>query len=254
MSQPNFWNMFEDLIWFFIICVLSIILSSIIGSPKLGPFGTLIHWCTIVGVLIHELCHFFACLLLNVPVSDFSVKSIGKGAAGYVQLDEFADISFMQATVIALAPLIISTWLFFFCLEVAFSETVSLFAKIFSGFVAFSLLFGACPSIPDLKFISRHFNLDRRYSFYQIFLVIVASITVWSLDLIYNWQLFDFIYYFFIGGAYYALKYSLRAVNSVYSSLRYNERKKMSRISKFNDYSKKRCKLVKPSKMEEAQW
>ncbi len=248
--------MFEDFIWFFIICALSLILSKVVFSSYLGPFRVILHYCAIVGVFIHECSHFLACVIMHVPVTEFSVRASKKRIEGHVSIGECAEISFMQSLIVAIAPLIFSTWLFFFCLETAFSSTVNLLTKVISGFVAFSLLFGASPSVIDLKFIKHYFNFNRRYSYYQIILVLIASGLVWCLDSIYQWQFFYFVYYFVIGGAYYFLKYSIKTTQTFYRSIHYRERKRMRARDKFDKFSKKRFKPIKPSKMglEEAQW
>jgi len=96
------------------------------------------------GVIVHELAHYFACVLLGVKV--YSAKLFDSNEA-FVQ---HANPSAWQALVISIAPFalnnLLGMWLLFYAVE--FSAVNILFGLVF-GWLAFALLFHSFPSQQD---------------------------------------------------------------------------------------------------------
>ena len=94
---------------------------------------------------------------------------------------EYEKITFMQALMVGLAPLFISTWLLFWSLSILFTDKFEPIIRILAGLFCLSLLIGAAPSSEDFKHIPRAFKRDPLYSLYQILLVIVSIVILWFL-------------------------------------------------------------------------
>jgi hypothetical protein len=245
--------MFEDIAWFIIIFITSIILSNLLFRRDLGPFNTLRNILGLFGVIIHEISHFFMCKLLGVPTDGLQIKYRYKGYTnphGSVSLKEIEKTSFMQAFLVGLAPLFFSTWLFFYILYTAFHAT-STYLIIVSIFLSVSLLISASPSSTDFKQIGRAFNRDPNYSLYQIFLVFLSGLISWTIFTILKIDLFyGPISLFSIGIGYFTLKYSFRGINNFIKS-----RNKVDSIQ-YKKMTRKRINSQKSNKIgiREAQW
>jgi hypothetical protein len=243
-----------------IILIISYITEQLLLRKNLGPFGSFITGLRFIGVLIHELCHFLMCLLVGVRPSGIQVRlrsrQTGEAAPhGKVTVDinSLHKMTFLQATLIALAPIIIATWLFFWCLTLMFSETLEPLLRIMAGFICISLLLGCCPSIPDFRFMGRSFKKDPKYSLYQAFLVLLSIFLVWFIISYYAIMLpLDIFFYILVGICYYPLKYSLHGINK----LMYIVFSKRSSTIDYKSYTRKRFKPVRPIKLKtkETRW
>ncbi len=257
MVLPFLFTMYEDFIWFIIILSISLILSNLLFRHYFGPFETMINVLAFFGVLIHEISHFIMCKILNVPTDGFHIKYRFKGQPnphGSVSIKEIQRISFLQATLVALALLLLSTWLIFWLFSVLLTFTLDPLFIILGFFMCFSLLLGAAPSNTDFKQISRSFNRDPFYSFYQLILAIISGLIVWGISIIYPIAPeFTIANYCLIGIFYFMIKYSLIIVNK-----HLIHGKKLSRNNGLNykSLTRRRIKAIKPYKIgfEEAQW
>jgi hypothetical protein len=257
MILTVFSTMYEDLIWFFIILITSLVISNLLFRRDLGPFNTLRNILGFFGVIIHEISHFIMCKLVNVPTDGIHVRYRYRGQVslrGSVSIKEIQRVTFLQAALVALAPLFISTWLIFWLLSSLFTLSLEPLFFILGFFMCISLLLGAAPSNQDFKQISRSIKRDPSYSLYQFTLALISGIIVWMIIIFYPIALeITFIYYFLIGVFYFILKYSLHGIS------RYLMHVKM--ISRNNDlnyktFTRKRVKPIKSYKLgiEEAQW
>ncbi|MFX1393531.1 MAG: hypothetical protein ACFFAH_08145 [Promethearchaeota archaeon] len=250
--------MLEILVWFFVIFIISYALWELLmrTRKKLGPFKHVINILAFVGVVIHELSHFIMCKILGVPTSRIRIKFLSEttGEAnphGYVAFKP-SKVYFMQHVFISLAPLYISTLLFFWSLTVFFTPSYDDFIRVFAGFFCISLLLGAAPSSADLRLIKISFKEDPRYSLYQIGLLFMSGILIWFITKYYNIILpFDYIYYIIIGVVYFLLKYSFQGINKLLQSSTTG----IPRIKR-RAFLRRRSKPVKPYKLgiEEPHW
>ncbi len=251
--------MFEDIIWFFVILLSSKIVSTLLFSGDRGPFTRIIMGFAYIGVLVHELCHFVMSLVAGIVPRGIKVKyrSEVTGAPnphGSVSIGPKRN--FLQAFLICLAPLFISTWLIFWSLTITFNDIQGPIVRILAGFFCFSLFIGAAPSNTDFRILFQAFQADTAHSMYQISLAFISILLNWIV--MYFFQitlLLDVYYYVAIIITYYALKYGIIGIKKIISDLRYKYAQGVMRLNlKYN--ARENYKSVKPSEIgiEEAQW
>jgi len=251
--------MFEDVVWFIVIFIISYIMWTFVLSRDLGPFSTVLKILGFVGVIVHEISHYLMCKLLNVPTESITVKYWNKGRpspSGRVMLKEAQRISFLQGSLIALAPLFISTWLIFWSLLIAFTPSIEPMFFILALAFLISLLIGAAPSFQDFKTIRYAFERDPTYSIYQICLVLLSGLIVWGIIAYYQFIIpYSFISYILIGVGYFILKYSFIGIRTIIYK---TQQKNIHRTSELNfrNFTRKSVKPARAYKIriEEAQW
>ncbi|MFX0073163.1 MAG: hypothetical protein ACFFAO_18955, partial [Candidatus Hermodarchaeota archaeon] len=156
------------------------------------------------------------------------------------------NLAFLQALLIALAPIYLSFWLFFFLLEQLLYANLDVLVFFIIVFVMVSIILGASPSIADLSNIPKAFHRDPTYSMYQIFLLLLSGVTVWLIMTVYTiYVIHELFYYVFIFVGYYGFKYGLRGLNEMYYSLSKSPKKTKSR-----SLTRRRLKPRKPRKIE----
>jgi len=187
-------------------------------------------------------------------------RSTGKvDPHGYVQT-ETHNSTFLQEMFICLAPLIFSTWLFFWSLSIVFTaDQIHPLIRIAAGFFCVSLFLGATPSKPDFMIIGRWFKKDPKYSLYQLGLLVLSGFFVWAILFYYSIVLpLDIIYYILVGVGYYIVKYSFRAVGWALFKVAtfHNPQRSTSPRIKYGRFMRRRFKPSKPSKLgkREAPW
>ncbi|MHA1294848.1 MAG: hypothetical protein ACTSQJ_19590, partial [Promethearchaeota archaeon] len=236
----------------------SYIIIKLLFRRAYGPFTTFLNIIGFIGVIIHELSHYIMCKIIGVPTNGIKIKYRNEKTKkvspyGYVEPKEYEKITFMQALMVGLAPLFISTWLLFWSLSILFTDKFEPIIRILAGLFCLSLLIGAAPSSEDFKHIPRAFKRDPLYSLYQILLVIVSIVILWFLIIMYSVQIpFNFMTYLIIGMIYIALKYGLSGLNRIINNISINKVKKYNAKS----ISRKRIKTIKSYKLglEDAQW
>ena len=173
--------MIKLIVFFCLIFIASVVIRNTLYCLESGAFKKILHVLDFGGVIVHEVGHTIACLLMGFPVEEihFGWRSKYSGRVaphGYVNPGNKRK-TFLQALVIGFAPLFLSTWLFILCLDVAFNALFPDLTRIFCGIACISLVLGAAPSGPDLSYIAKHFNQDTSYSLYQILLLTLSIIT-----------------------------------------------------------------------------
>jgi len=232
----------------------------LLTRSNLGPFNTAINILAFIGVIIHELSHFIMCKLTGVKTNGIQIKYRYYGMAnphGAVRLDkyEYQKISFMQALLVSLAPLYISTWLFFFSLGAAFDSTIDPLFRLMAAFLCVSLFLKLTPSPADFSQIRKGFNRDSSFAIYQIFLVFLSGSIILIIMISYNIGIpFDFLYYIFVGFTYLLLYYVFKVLGYLIHSIRTST--KQSSTLNFKAYTRRKVRRSRPYKLgiEEAQW
>lgn len=204
-------SMFEDIILFGIILATNIIMTLCIrycihsGSRiriLLQAMGT-------IGVLFHELAHFTMCLLTGVRPGKIKVSH--KAQSGYVTIDPAERVSFLQTVMISFAPLLISSYIAYYCIYLIFLTNAMVLFKFVAGIIFISIILACTPSGPDLNTIREAFFDDPLYSWYQIGLVAISTLVVFFLNLPLPYYL-SFIHYILIGILYTLLRYFLLGI------------------------------------------
>ena len=154
-----------------------------------------------VGVFVHEVAHYTMAILLRVKPGKFRVKfrsEIGEGVAphGSIENPESERNSVLQTFAVAFAPMLVSTFLFMFCLDIIFNIQTELLVKVVAVVFAVSLLIGLEPSGQDVKVVGYSFKNDPRYSVYQILLLVISGVLIWVFVDLYFFVLpFEVLYY-----------------------------------------------------------
>ncbi|MBN1801455.1 MAG: M50 family metallopeptidase [Candidatus Lokiarchaeota archaeon] len=206
--------------------ISSSILSSVVFSLKMPDrLRTVLMAFFFVGVFIHEISHAIAAFLVGLKVNHFEVKwrSARTGNIsphGSVGTD--VRRSFLQQLVVSIAPLLVSTWLFFLFLDLALKAQFADVINLLAGFACVSVLFSASPSYQDFVLIGRYFKKDVMYSLYQIGLISASLTIVLVLSWAYSPSFFNILYYILVGVFYYILKYSIKGVSALLQSKRSN--------------------------------
>ncbi|MFW9947121.1 MAG: hypothetical protein ACFFDX_09865, partial [Candidatus Odinarchaeota archaeon] len=173
----------DMLIWFCVIFIISLA-SQLIYRYSKGPIRSFLNILGFIGVVIHELSHVVMCIVFRVPIRGFSVKFrseyTNKAAPhGKVTIGDVPRISFLQNVLVSVGPLIISTWIFLFCLDIVTIQRVDAITTVFLGFIMVSIMIGANPSGHDISSMFVSYNIDPLYSTYQLFLTVIAIVIVY---------------------------------------------------------------------------
>ena len=252
-------SMFEDIAWFFIILISSIIISNLIFRRDTGPFNSIMMGLAYIGVIVHELCHFAMSLVAGIVPRGINVKYRSEKTGmpnphGSVNIGP--QRNFLQAFLICLAPLYISTWLIFWSLTIAFDSVHAPLIRISAGFFCFSLFIGAAPSNTDFKILFKAFQDNPSHSMYQISLVFLSILLNWMILSFYQITfMLDVYYYMVIVITYYILKYGIIGINKTISIMRLKYLLGSTRLD-HNHYTHRSYNPFKHHKIKikEAQW
>lgn len=240
--------MLEELIVFFIVLTLSLLARSIVDKEKLGAIYHIVLRLQFIGVTVHEFSHYIMNLAVGIKPVGIRIKWRNEQTQ---QRSPHGSVgskprSFLQGLLICLGPLYISTWLAFLCLGVTLSSVFHPVIRIIAGFICISLILGAAPSGTDFNNIPKAFRKDPRNSFYQIFLILLSGVILWTI-LLYTQIIFflDVFYYLAIAGLYLSLKFSFIGIHKVITKLSSRDFKKPAKI-KFKRFTRPLYKPKKP--------
>ncbi len=238
--------MFEEVIIMICFLLFSIIISYILLKYTPSPLNKLVLGLAIIGIVIHEFCHLLMCVITNAPVKSVKLlerfKLYGKegdehGYRGSITVNTEKKLTFLQAFLIGFAPLIFSFWLFFFLLDLIFTAELDAYIAIILIFIMVSIVLAAAPSSADILNIPGAFQEDPKYSYYQIFLLLLSIFSVWTLSILYQVTFFhEIVNYLFIMMFYYGFKYGFIGIRKCFS-FKNNTHKLLGSSSKFNQIS-----------------
>jgi len=255
--------MLDLYLWLFFMLIVSIGVQSIGRHIRSRGVKIFFFVLAFVGIFVHEMAHLVISNLFGVKTGRVRVKYFSDDRMriaphGSVALPEFERNSFVQTLVISVAPLIISTFLFLFCIDIVFNIKTEPWIDITAMFFIISLFIGSEPSGQDMRLIGLSFKKDPRYSMYQIFLILVSGLLVLiHVDLYFIFLPFEVLYYIeyfiFVAIFYFGLKFTFWLIVKVISVLgsKFNKTKMSS--PKFLS-RKRRFKEFKKQKEKEAQW
>ena len=238
--------MFEETPYLLGFLIFSIVFSYVALKYIGPPFSGIIQVLTVVGIVIHELCHLAMCVVTRSPIEHITlIKKIDyregqrSGYYGEIQTQE-ERISFLQAALISLAPLFISFWLFFTLLEMLTTTQVHPVVFIVSVLIMVSISLTAAPSFADLVIIPKAFLNDPQYSWYQIFLLFISALITFAIFATYKLQEIHYVvFYLIVTGFYVGFKYGFRFISILLHKNTFFE-KKHSKKRKFKKLARRR--------------
>ena len=222
--------MLDLFLWLFLMLIFSIGVKAWYRRAHTPGFKTFLHVLAFVGVFVHEVAHYTFCVLFSVKTGNFRVKYRSEdkfrvAPHGSVGTPELARNSFLQTFAISVAPLLVSTFLFLFCLDVVFNIETDPWVNVVAIFFCVSLMIGSEPSGQDMRLIGVTFRRDQRYSLYQIALVVASGAIVWFfVDLYFISLPFEVLYYIeyflFVVLGYFLLKIVVSIFVRIFRSLK----------------------------------
>ncbi|HEC37548.1 MAG TPA: hypothetical protein ENI29_04885 [bacterium] len=244
--------MFEELPFILGFMMFSVIFSYLLFH-YIGSQSKIIKSLAIVGIIFHELCHLFMCIITNTPresVSLFKKVESEYGAPikyyGYVKVND-TRITFIQSFLISFAPLYISFWVFFFLLNFLINSQVDILIFILIFYIMVSIVLSAAPSFADLAVIPKTFQNFPEHSLYQIFLLTISVLSTWMIVEGYNIQAFhEIVIYLIIATFYFGFKYGFKLIDRIYYSIQMKYRyKTISNKDTFKRFTRSRYKPKK---------
>ncbi|MFW9874626.1 MAG: hypothetical protein ACFFG0_16085 [Candidatus Thorarchaeota archaeon] len=245
--------MLDELLIFLGVYIISLGMSSFLMSDRAGVLKPIALRLGLIGVLFHELAHYGMSIAVGRKPADISVKWRDdkyrhiRNPHGLIA--SHRPESFLQAFVIALAPLYLGTWLIFFLwFGVIFTPLYDPLIKTLAVFTLLSLLLGASPSGQDLRKIGYAFKHDPKNSWYQVLLIVCSNLILLSFIAITHIVfLLDVFYYLAITGIYLTLKFSIQGVRRIIIS--FQNPKKPRKVR--SNLSRKRYKPKNPGRENE---
>ena len=207
--------------------IFSVLTSFILLRYSPAPLGMIVRLMAMIGIIIHELCHLLMCLIINSPVDEIKLLERIKVAdqngrnrfeyGGRVMLRENSELTFLQALLIGLAPLMVSFWIFFFLLDLIFTvPEISTIVFFLILILMISIVLAAAPSAVDVLNIPSAFKQNPSYSLYQLGLLLLSILSVWLLSFSLSAIGFhEIIYYVLIGLFYSGFKYGINVIQSL---------------------------------------
>ena len=247
--------------WLFLMLLFSIGVQAWYRHTHTPGLKAFLHVLAFVGVFVHEASHYAFCVVFSVKTGGFRVKyrsedKLRVAPHGSVGTPELERNSFLQTFAISVAPLLVSTFLFLFCLDIVFNIETDPWVNVVAIFFCVSLMIGSEPSGQDMRLIGFTFRRDPRYSLYQIALVVASGVIVWLfVDLYFISLPFEVLYYIeyflFVILVYFVLKIVFWIIGNCFSVLKKSKFPSIKLLTR-----RRRFKMFAPRKLKEkeAQW
>ncbi|MBY9017892.1 MAG: DUF3267 domain-containing protein [Candidatus Lokiarchaeota archaeon] len=244
-------------LWFLGIWVASRVTLSVLSRSR-GLIRGIVNILFFFGVFVHEFSHLMFCFIFRVPTNGMKFQFIDREEGvvkpqGAVNVSEFSRMSMMQALMVGIAPLFVSTFLFMGCLDVIFTFETTFEVQIFIVIFAISLVLTAAPSWVDISNIFEAAAGEPLQSFLQFIYVVISlfiSITILDLsDLILPIEVLYYVSYFALTIIIYSIIILLiRMIRASFRHVFPSDNHSSKQIQR------KRHKPKKPPKHEEGSW
>ena len=250
--------------WFWVLGVwfASYILFRLYGRYSDGIWRAILNTAAFIGVIVHEFSHLIVTLLCGLPVESLEIRFKDPqthviAPHGSVGTGDFPHRSFIKGFMICFAPLLVSTFLIFGCMDIIFTIQTAWFIKAVAFFLGISLVLGASPSKPDLSNVARSMANDpvlglAQASCYGLSVYIGIQFINFS-GLVLPFEFMYYALYFFASIVVYlviffSVKWTGMGIRAIYRKLSRNK------ILSTRSLMRKRIKSKKPPKEEEGEW
>ena len=217
----NQFYMFDILVFMLVFMAVGYLFEKIYHHST-KPLKTVLSFFAFFGVIIHELSHYIVCKLSGVKTINLMVKLNFWGEInphGKIELDAPEHITFLQAVMVAFAPLYIGTIIFAYSLELLLYSSLSFFVKVILLLICISTLLTSNPSVPDLYQLSNGLSNDPTYAAYQTGLAIICGTLLWVVFWIFEIVILDLLFYAYLILMYLALKFGIRGIGVLLSKI-----------------------------------
>jgi hypothetical protein len=245
--------MLQEPLIFLGVGILSLILTNFLFSDRAGVLRLVALRLFFIGVIFHEFAHYIMCLAVGKIPKRIQIKwrddkyGIFRDPHGRVKPAE--SYSFLQAVIVAFAPLYISTWLIFYLwFGVIFTPFYKPIIKTICVFILFSLLLTAAPSAGDFGYIGAAYRKDPKHSWYQILLIGLSIVVLWLFLVAFHITfLLEVFYYVAVAIIYLVLRFSLIGIRRVSYKISHYNFKRPQKI-RSRHFIRKKYKPTKPWK------
>ncbi len=231
------------------VLIVGYILESILRGKDLGIFTSIVSILMFIGVVFHELSHYLFCILTRVPTKELHIILRFQGHInphGEVIPEHPYKITFLQAMLVCLGPVLIGTWTAYFSLNAALSSVFDPLVRIIAGLIVVSILLASTPSPEDFSFIKFAFSNDPQHSYYQLGLLSLTLLLSWGIVNLFNLvSSSEFYYYVIIVILYFFLKFSFIGIRWGISKLseRFGSEQHEGRFRRFSRRTYKSSKF-----------
>jgi len=255
-SASDFWY------WVLGVWLVSYIAFHLYSRYASGIWRALLNIAFFVGVIVHEFSHLIVTLLCGLPVESLNIRLMDPNTGlisphGAVGTDDFPHRSFIKGFMICFAPLLVSTFLLFGCIDIFFLIETAWFIKGCVVFFGISLVLGASPSNGDLSNLGHSMVNDPVLGLAQ---ALCYGLSVYIGIQFINFSMlalpFEFLYYalYFLASLvvyfviFFSVKWTGLGMRAIYRKLSRNS------ILSTKSLTRKRIKSKKPPKEEEGEW
>jgi hypothetical protein len=249
--------------WIMIIWFVSYLLYHLYGYYAKGMIRAILNVCAFIGVIVHEFSHLIVTVLCGLPVEQLEIRwrhpQVNIIAPhGSVTQGEFPRRTFMKGFMICFAPLLVSTFLIFICIDILVYIETAWYINVAIFCFGASVLLGAAPSKADLSNISHAIANDpvlglAQASCYGLSLYIgIRFVDLSKLDLPFEFMYYalyffsSIIIYFVI---FYSLKWTGMGIRRIYRKLFLKDKSLSNR-----SLNRNRIKSKKHPKEKEGEW
>ena len=187
--------------WLLVMLGLSMLARALYRLAHTPGYKAAFNLVAFVGVFVHEVAHYTVSTIVGGSPDGIRVKYRSEDKSrvaphGSVGNPKFKRLSVLQMFAISFAPLLVSTFLLMFCIDVIFNLQTEAWVKVAAFVFSISLVIGSKPSGQDAKLVGQAFQNDPRYSSYQIFLLLFSGALMWFFVDLYVFVLpFEVLYY-----------------------------------------------------------
>ena len=255
-SASDFWY------WVLGVWFVSYIMFRLYSRYSSGIWRALLNVTFFFGVIVHEFSHLIVAILCGLPIESLKIRfripqTSMIAPHGSVKAGDFPHRSFIKGFMICFAPLLVSTFLIFGCMDIIFTIETAWFIKAAAIFLGISLVLGASPSKPDISTVAYSIANDPALGIAQASCYgFSVYLGIRFIDFSGLALPFEFMYYalYFLTSIviylviFFSVKWTGMGIRAIYRKLSRNT------ILSTRSLTRKRIKPKKSPKEEEGEW